>query len=334
MKKIFIFAILATLTFSGCSTKRQYFEPFDDNITGDIDFSGSLPDSIKYTTVDGATLKNGTVISKNGLNDNVKLNKDEIFLGEFEDKFIVSNKTEVRILDNSNNVILQRVLDTQALSGAIFGDELALLTSDNTAYLIDISSNTVKMQEKLGDVYAVDSRIASPVFLDDIVIFPTLDGKLSVANKQANRIVRDILVSSEPFFNNVINLKILNNGVMYAATGKRLMAISPSGSKTYDAEVRNLLFTNDKIYLFSKDGEIHLLDLNLNKIKTKKFTFAVFSGAAIDGDSLYIFERTGYLIKTDLMIENEKIYKLSNDIDKKVFTTDLAFYHNDEYLKF
>ena len=334
MKNLLIFAILAFLTFSGCSTKRQYFEPFDNNITGDIDFGGSLPSAIKYATVSGATLKNGMIISNSGLNENIKLNKDEIFLGEFDGKFVASNKTEVRVLDSDNSVILQRVLDKEILSAAIYGDKLALLSGDNSAYLIDISSNTVQMQEKLGNIYAIDSRVASPVFLNDIVIFPTLDGKLSIANTQANRMVRDILISSEPFFNNVIMLKVLNNGVMYAATSTKLVAISTNGTKTYDTEVRNVLFADDKIYLFSKDGEVHLLDINLNKIKTKKFTFAVISAAAVDGDSLYMFERSGYLIKTNLALDDEKIYKISGDINNKVFTTKTAFYHDDEFLKF
>ena len=67
MKKTLIFTLLLSFLFLGCSTKRQYFEPSDENITGDMKFNGSLPSEIVAISKDGATLKDGEVISKNGL---------------------------------------------------------------------------------------------------------------------------------------------------------------------------------------------------------------------------------------------------------------------------
>ena len=48
MKKTLIFTLLLSFLFLGCSTKRQYFEPSDENITGDMKFTGSLPLKISW----------------------------------------------------------------------------------------------------------------------------------------------------------------------------------------------------------------------------------------------------------------------------------------------
>ena len=70
------------------------------------------------------------------------------------------------------------------------------------------------------------------------------------------------------------------------------------------------------------------------RMRSKKFTFALFAGAGIAGNSLNIVEKTGYLIKTDLNLENEQIFELNDEIDEKTFVNSSAFYHDDKFLNF
>ncbi|MBO7370862.1 MAG: L-seryl-tRNA selenium transferase, partial [Campylobacter sp.] len=310
------------------------FEPFDENVAGKTSFVESLPAKIINATAQGATLANGNVISKNGVNSNIKLAKGEKFLGEFEGKFIyTTEKGALKVSDESGNLLVDTHIDTQALSAAINGDDLAVVAANNSVYLIKISSNSIVLNQKLREAYAVDSRVASPIFVEQLVVYPSLDGLLVVADRHSGRIVRNIVVSNQPFFNNSIDLKLLGDN-MYATTPTKILLVSTMGNRSYNGEIRSVLFGNDRIYAFLKDGVVDMLDLNLNKIKSKKFTFALFAGAGIAGNSLNIVEKTGYLIKTDLNLENEQIFELNDEIDEKTFVNSHAFYHDDKFLSF
>ena len=333
-KQALILTILVSVFFAGCSTKRQYFEPFDENIAGKVSFEGSLPSKIVASNYNGATLANGSIISKMGANSNFKLAKNEKFLGEFEGKFISTNeKGALKVSDESGNLLLDTNIDTQALSASINGDDLAVVAANNSVYLIKISSNSIVLNQKLREAYAVDSRVASPIFVEQLVVYPSLDGLLVVADRHSGRIVRNIVVSNQPFFNNSIDLKLLGDN-MYATTPTKILLVSTMGNRSYNGEIRSVLFGNDRIYAFLKDGVVDMLDLNLNKIKSKKFTFALFAGAGIAGNSLNIIEKTRYLIKTDLNLENEQIFELNDEIDEKTFVNSSAFYHDDKFINF
>lgn len=335
MKKYILVLSVIVFTFlSGCSTKRQYFEPTEQEIVAKTGYEGSLPDDITFVSLGGATLKNGTIIMPDGLNSIIKLEENDEFLGEFEGKFIISNKNaRLRILDQSGSVILERTFPEKVVSASISGDDLALITANNVIYLIKLSSDAIMMVEKSSDAFAVDSRIADPVFIGSLIVYPVLDGKVIIVDRESHKIAREFIVSSEPFFNNITSLNLIQDR-MYAATSSKIMRISPDGNKVYSAEIKNVVVHQNKIYLFLKDGVVEILDQNLNKIKEKKFVFAIFSGALVKDDSLYIIEKTGYLIKTDLNLENAQIFELDDEIADKIYLSKDTFYCGDKYLKF
>ena len=93
------------------------------------------------------------------------------------------------------------------------------------------------------------------------------------------------------------------------------------------------MIDGEHIYILQKDGTIILSDLNLQKIKDAKFRFAIFSSATIFDGSLYIVEKTGYLIKTDLVLENAQIYELNDDVESQIFAGAKEFYYDDRYLE-
>lgn len=334
MRKEILFLTLATsLFFCGCSTKRQYFEPNENSVKGDMAYSGNLPDDIDYVCPDGATLENGMFITKDGIVNKIKLQKGEHLINSFENGYIVaSNSKKIKILDKSLKPIYEKEFPSMVLAASLSGSDLALLTSDNSAYLIDISNDTQKAYEQFDLSLAVDSRIIEPKFLDSVVVYSTLDGKVVIIDRQSGNFLKDFMVSYQPFFNNIIDLEVVGKN-MYAVSATKIKLIAPDSMKDYRAEIREAKFKNNKIYLFLKDGRIQILDANLNLIKEKKFKFAMYTRAFFDNNNIYIVEKTGYIIKTDLNLENEKVYNF-DEIEDKVFVANNTLYHGDKFIKF
>ena len=334
MKKTLIFTLLLSFLFLGCSTKRQYFEPSDENITGDMKFNGSLPSEIVAVSKDGATLKDGEVISKNGLVKNFKVLKSEKFLGEYDGNFVVTDiNGTLKVVSGTGAVKFEKALGRQALSANIRGDDLALVMSDDSIMLIKLSSGAVVLDHKVGDAFAIDSRVASPLFINQLIAYPALDGLVSIAENVGGRSARDFVVSNQPFFNNIIALENKGDN-LYAVTATRLMLVSPAGNKNHNVDIKDVIFSGDRIYLFLKDGRVELLDRGLNLIKSRKFTFAQFSGALLSGSYLYIIERNGYVIRTDENLEGQAIYELNGEFDDKSFIAGSSFYYDDKILNF
>lgn len=334
MKKTLIFTLLLSFLFLGCSTKRQYFEPSDENITGDMKFNSSLPSEIVAVSKDGATLKDGEVISKNGLVKNFKVLKSEKFLGEYDGNFVVTDiNGTLKVVSGTGAVKFEKALGRQALSANIRGDDLALVMSDDSIMLIKLSSGAVVLDHKVGDAFAIDSRVASPLFINQLIAYPALDGLVSIAENVGGRSARDFVVSNQPFFNNIIALENKGDN-LYAVTATRLMLVSPTGNKNHNVDIKDVIFSGDRIYLFLKDGRVELLDRGLNLIKSRKFTFAQFSGALLSGGYLYIIERNGYVIRVDENLEGQAIYELNGEFDDKSFIAGTSFYYDDKILNF
>ena len=334
MKKTLIFTLLLSFLFLGCSTKRQYFEPSDENITGDMKFNGSLPSEIVAVSKDGATLKDGEVISKNGLVKNFKVLKSEKFLGEYDGNFVVTDiNGTLKVVGSTGAVKFEKALGRQALSANIRGDDLALVMSDDSIMLIKLSSGAVVLDHKVGDAFAIDSRVASPLFINQLIAYPALDGLVSIAENVGGRSARDFVVSNQPFFNNIIALENKGDN-LYAVTATRLMLVSPAGNKNHNVDIKDVIFSGDRIYLFLKDGRVELLDRGLNLIKSRKFTFAQFSGVLLSGGYLYIIERNGYVIRVDENLEGQAIYELNGELDDKSFIAGSSFYYDDKILNF
>ncbi|MGP1485998.1 MAG: L-seryl-tRNA selenium transferase [Campylobacter sp.] len=330
--KIVLMILLVAMVMIGCSTKRQYFEP--TQIEKEKVPTQRLSSDINTLSLNGAVLENGEGISKTGLlNSNIKFPKDVTLLNTSGDKFVTSSiDGNLSIINQNGELLFQRSFNEAIVSAALEDNKLALLSAQNAIYLIDISTNEVLLDFQSSDVYAQDARVASPIFMSSLVVFPTLDGKIMIVQKDQGRILRDVVVSSEQFFNNIIFLDVVDE-TMVAATGKKIVSINPEKTVYYNGEIKDLVIDKDSIYILQKDGTIVLSDLQLQKIKDVNFKFAIFSSAAIFNDSLYVIEKTGYLIKTDLALENAKIYEINSAVEDKIFTGFKGFYYKDYAIK-
>ena len=265
---------------------------------------------------------------------NFKVLKSEKFLGEYDGNFVVTDiNGTLKVVGSTGAVKFEKALGRQALSANIRGDDLALVMSDDSIMLIKLSSGAVVLDHKVGDAFAIDSRVASPIFINQLIAYPALDGLVSIAENVGGRSARDFVVSNQPFFNNIIALENKGDN-LYAVTATRLMLVSPTGNKNHNVDIKDVIFSGDRIYLFLKDGKVELLDRGLNLIKSRKFTFAQFSGALLSGDYLYIIERNGYVIRVDENLEGQAIYELNGEFDDKSFIAGSSFYYDDKILNF
>ncbi|MCF6173786.1 MAG: PQQ-like beta-propeller repeat protein [Campylobacteraceae bacterium] len=321
--------IVSLFILQGCGTKRQYFEPKD--VSYAISYDGTLPSSIIDVTRGGATLKNGEIISKSGLK-NIKLPTGYTFLGNDKDKYLATSTCgDLIVVNNNSKIIYNRKFDSQVATASIKGSKIALVLSTNRILLIDLKSNKEILNSKQDDVYALDSRIAAPIFLDTLAIFPTLDGKLLIVDPANGKIIKSIVVGNEKFFGNIIYLDVLDNRLV-VATKKRVISISPKSMSILDEDVKDVIVLKNRVFIFTKDGTVILTNADLKVLKKKKFPFAVFAGA-IYGDFVYMIERGGYLIATDVDLISTNVYKMPDNIDSYLFFTKNALYYKNKYFK-
>lgn len=324
-----ISALFFALFFIACGTQREYYEP--SKIDGKLKYDKKLASSIIETNLEYATLKNRQVLSEKGIIKHFKLEKGYKLL-KFEDsEFIVADKNgEFKILDENSEEIYTHKFDAEVLSVALSGDDYAVLLADNTIILANRSLG-VKMQQSLTAAPAQDSRVASPHFMDTLVIFPSLDGKVVVVDRASEKIVRDVIVSSEDFFNNVIYLAVIDDK-MIAATAKKIVVITPEQTFSYTEDIRNVTLGADAIYIFGKNGNIIKTNFRLEKQKEKKFRFAIYNESEVYKKHLFVFEKTGYLLKMDLNLANEQVFRLKGAVDEKGFMKKGRFYYDNKIL--
>lgn len=325
-----LFSLLAVLLImGGCGTKRQYFEP--ESLSGKVSYDGSLPASIIDSTRDGATLANGQVITKSGISKAV-LPNGFVFLAENKGKYVAVSKCgALQVLDESKKVHYSKECGVSVASAALQGNTLALVLGSNELVLIDIDSGKETFHLNQDSVYVLDSRIAAPYFLGDLVVFPTLDGKLVVVDEKTKKPIRDVIVSSDKFFGNVIYLQVLGDRLI-AATRSKVVSISPKTINFLEAEVKDVIVLENRIFVFTKDGRVILTDANLKVQKERKFPFAIFSGA-IYGNFIYMIEKGGYVIATDIDLVSTNVYKLPDAVEAHLFTAGDSLYYKDHFLK-
>lgn len=333
MIKIFSL-FLCLLLFSACGTRREYYEP--TKIEGKLSYDKKLQSNIIETNLNFARLKNNAVLSKDGLIENFTLPKNFTLLKHEDNEFIIADKDgNLKILNADKDELYSDKFDAAVLSIALSGDDMALVLADNTIILANRSLG-IKMSQTLAQAPAQDSRVAAPIFLDSIIIYPSLDGKLVVVDRTSQRVIRDVVVSSGDFFNNVIYLNVLDD-LMIAATSKKVVVVSPKETFFYDEEIRSVVLQDDKskeksIFIFAKNGNIIKTNLHLNKIKEKKFKFAIYNESSIFNGFLYVFEKTGYLIKSDLNLEQTQVFRLKGAADEKAFMREGRFYFSNKIL--
>ncbi|MDA3967526.1 MULTISPECIES: hypothetical protein [Helicobacter] len=323
LSKITLIIMLGAI-LSGCGSKF-YFEPKEEEIAGEVAYMGSLPDDIISVTRNGATLDNRQFITKYSQVPNVVLPEGARYLNQSEEYYIASTgDNKLFLFHKDTRKALFVHLEGNPVSASIDKNLIVAIFDNNTFVIYDLEQEKVIYKLDSAPAPTNNTLIASPYFLGDIIVVPTLDGKLVIVDRNKMQIIRNIVVNGEKHFNNVIFLEAINNR-MVAATPKRVISVSPTVINTFDANLKDVLFFSDRIFLFTSEGEVILTDVDLNEIKRLKFPFAHFT-AANHGQHIMVLETRGYLIILEDDLSDYKILKLPDAIDVPVFSgTDRIF---------
>jgi len=318
---------LVLVFFTAC-TSKQVFEP--KSLAGDVKFDGDIPSKIETISYDGVTLENKNVITKDGVLD-FNLPKDFFFLTKSDEYIIANSNCNILKIFEDKREIKSLEFKANVISASLQNELLALVLANNRVILYNIKKDKELFSQKQEDIFAIDSKVAKPFFLNDLVLFPTLDGKVVIVDLEQYRFIRDIVVSSDKFFSNVIFLSIVENRLI-ASTKKKVISVNPDYTNSKELSIKDIVVIDDDLYILTVDGRIILADFDLNLLKERKFEFAKFVGL-INGKYIYLVEKEGYLIALDKSLLISNIFKLPEAIEDYVFTTGKNIYYLDKYFK-
>jgi len=317
----------ALLLFAGCSGKK-YFEPAQvyKPASG---ISGHKGKSL-YLTRNGVTFDNGSYISRRGPGVTL-LRGGNHYLGESGAYILAANGAgKLSLISKKSKKVTQAVsFDAPVVSAAIKGSRIVYLLQDNTFGIYSLSGKQKLVESKSEDAYAVDARIASPIFVDNLAVIPTLDGKLLILDMQSPDDARVIYVSSRTRLNNIIFLSRMGN-TLVAASPSRIMII---GSKEgeFTEGISEVAISGNAIYVFTKAGEIVKFSSSLKELARKKFKFAHFSAATAFGGRVYALDQQGSLIVMDKSLKSYRIYKVGK-VEDFAFVSGHRIYKDNQVI--
>jgi len=329
MKYLWIgLSVFSLLLLSGCSQKEVY-KP--ENIKGEWRTTGRLSAPISQVTQSGAVLKNGNILTKAG-EKKQKISADFRLLNISDGWIITQNSTNDLELIPEDGVSEHVIIDLKrtVATASIQGDTLAILFGNNEMALYSLQTKKMTFKENSNAPIAVDARMANPYFLKDLVVFLSLDGKIVIVNATEKKLLRSIIVGSEEYFNNITYLNVIENN-MVASTGNTVLSLSQKESRE-KYEVRDIAYTEEGIWLTTKQGEVVALTPGLQYKAKKKFPFAHFVGISVQNDRVYVVEQGGYMIALSKNLLAYDVYDIDMDHDA-IFVGDGKIYFDDRYIE-
>jgi hypothetical protein len=307
------------LLFSACSS-RQYYTP--KGITSSLSTISTV-DIASFNRA-GATLEDGMVITQKGPLK-LKLKKGYKFINGNQNGIIISNKDgKCTVLKNRKMKAIE--LPKELVSGTIIGDKLVYVLRDNNYGIYDLNQNSIIFNDKAPRTFSIDARVENPIQVENLVVIPLLNGKLVIMDLKSNKVIKEILISSEKILNNVIFLKQLKD-TLISATPHRVIAINNQGRRDFTTELSEIAVDGDSIFVFAKDGKISRLNKSLNVQDEKKFKFAHFSVSTLYKDRVYALERQGYLIVSNRDFTKHKVYEVP-EVDGYSFVSGKYIYYD------
>lgn len=319
MRSILLSFVLL-LFLIGCGSK-QYYTP--ENIKSSSLFQSS--DEIISFSRDGATMSSGKILTNNG---ELKLNlKNGYSFVNSNAGFVISSngKGSCRIIKNGKT--REAKFSKAMVAGTMVGDDaLVYVLKNNNFGIYDFSKNSIIYNNKSEKVFSIDTRVANPIQVDNLVVVPLLDGKLSILDLKTLKLTKEIIISTNSVLNNVIFLKRFKNSLI-ASTPHSLISYSGKGKREFKREISEVILDKSGIFVFSKDGQISKLDESLTVQDEKKFKFAHFSISAIYKDRVYALDKQGYLIVSNKDFTKHSVYEFP-EVKGYSFTSKNKIYYN------
>ncbi len=323
--KYILTSVLALFLFTACSGKK-YYEP--ENTSTNIELNKeSMSSSITSMNKIGATLENKKIITKAGISD-YKLPEGFDFVNLTEDGRVISTNYIDRILIGKEEKIINDVIVAASLKDG----KLALIYSNNTIELVDIKTSKTLFKEYLPLSLANDTRITNPYFMGNLILFPTLNGKVIIVSSINNESVKNISVDPDNEFNNIISLNVIESTqTLIVASPNKIVSISPKEILSKEYEIRDIIVNKEDVYLATIDGQIIKLTGNLEEVAKKKYKYAKIHALAFT-DSLYAVESQGFLININDNFKDDTIYKFSFDNEERMIAIGNKVYFDSKYI--
>ncbi|MGM0622523.1 MAG: hypothetical protein ACQESH_00735 [Campylobacterota bacterium] len=300
-------AVAAILFLSGCSSKKVY-EPRQI----DSKLSSYSCEKIVNLTADGATLQDATYISKSSQGE---VPQGFIFLNDTHEPIFADKKGLVKVGDK------QIDLQERVVSASVYAGELLFVTSSNRYGIYDLEKDEIRYQNMQNEVSMINTRTVAPIKIDNLYVFATLNGKLMVVSN--NEIVREITITTQAPFNNIIFLNVLHD-TLIAATASDIIALGGKSLQRHSEAIADIVLDNTYIYLFTKDGKFLQLEDDLTVRSKQSFQFANFIWASTYEGTIYAVEKSGYVLSFDDSL-TPSIHKLKDDISSYSFLKDNIF---------
>jgi len=325
MSKIIYILLVFVVLFTGCSSKK-YYEP-EDTQSHKVKIKDTESIIIDYNA-DGATLENNKYISTAGMSD-LALVDGYKFLNNSNGIILASNETGYLYMNDNASITIME-FEKNVISATISGNLIALGFIDNSIALYNIETKKTVFKEYLKVSVLNDIRIANPIFLNTVILYPTLDGKISVVSKDSKTVVKTINIDPESKVNNVIFLKPIGD-TLIAATSKKLFSFTDGKVKLHDLDIKSVAINNQNVFVATLEGKLLKYDYELNLLKSKKFKYAKFHTIGY-ASYLYALESQGYIIRLDDTFNEVKIFDFSFDEEEKAMIIDDRLYFEDKYI--
>lgn len=321
---LLIFTAIFTMLFVGCSGKK-YFEP--ENVKDNLNLKiNSIPSELVSVNRIGATLDDLRVVGQEGVSD-FKLPEGFEFLNlTFDGKIIATDYKDELLIGNKKVKVEKPVV-----AASLKDDRLAVLYSDNSYELIQYSTNKSLLKEYSSASFANDTRIINPHFMGNLLLFPTLDGKIIIVSLAKNISIRTIAVDLEGEINNIIFLKVIEKDqTLIVASPNKIVSISPEHIVVKDYELRDVLVHGEDIYIATIDGQIKKLNPILDEIASKKFKYAKVLTLAFSKGNLFAVEAEGFVIRISEDFSKKDIYEFDVEKNEKIINLGNKIYFNSK----
>ncbi len=321
LSSLFLFALF----FAGCSTK-EVFEP--KQITGEWDALKSIDAEIVDKTSDAAQLDNAKVLAGND-ELNVTIAPEFRVVGKSAG-YILSTDIDghLRLHDIKTAQTVELDLKKTIAAASTDGDVVAVVFANGKMALYKLSTKELLLKLEGAASIALDARIVNPYFMNDLVLFLTLDGKIVIVNKNLKKRLRTIIVSAAEYFNNVIYFDIVQNRLI-VATGTKILSFGTS-QKRAELEARSIAHDEENLYIATKQGDIVEVSPDLDTKSKAHFPFAHFLALKVYDKNVYALEKEGYLIKLSKDLLTYTIYDVDISGDSYVYTGKDRFFVGDE----
>jgi hypothetical protein len=215
-------------------------------------------------------------------------------LGEFEkvNKNLAKNGVRLLVIDKKKVIKLPFMVASATQNGNL----IAIVFENNAIGIYDLKKNSLVFYKEFDPSIVGKYLKASPVFYNDLVLFPLLNANIAVYDLRANQYVKTINLADDNILSNVIFLKIVNNQ-LFMATPNKIVLFNPNYLVDYEADIKHIIDYKGDLYLFLVGGEVIKFDTNLKKLKSVTLPFADYFAPSVCDGKIYTVTKNGYLVE-------------------------------------